>query len=566
MLPFKLKHSMPEKTLSPELNPDSAARSDLSSGSRFVRACLRQPVDQTPVWFLRQAGRYMPEYQAVRRHHSLLQICKNPELAAEVTITAAEKLDVDAAIIFADLLLPLEGMGLDFEFLAGEGPVIHQPVRTAADVEKLRIDRAHELGYVAEAIRKVVAHFKDRIGMVGFCGAPFTLASYMIEGGGSRNYIFTKAMMYREPSIWRLLLEKLASVLEEYAAQQVEAGADVIQIFDSWAGALSPTDYRDFVLPVTTRLVRSVQALGVPVIYFGVDTATLLPAMRETGADVIGLDWRVPLDQGWSRSVTEWRCKAISTPSCSSPTKICFENACARSSSRRVAAPGTSLIWATASFPARRSKMCSEWCSMCASSAPSPETIPVPDIAPHRRAVLLLAHGTPQSLDEIPEYLRNITGGRPMPESVIEEIRHRYSLIGSSPLTELTMEQGRLLSQALGLPVYVGMRNWKPYIADVVRQMKEDGITSAVVICLAPQNSRTSVGLYRRAAFAEAAGAIEMDFIDAWADHPLLAQAFAERLQPVWQSLSARIGGPGASALYCPQRALQNDPVPARGC
>jgi protoporphyrin/coproporphyrin ferrochelatase len=157
-------------------------------------------------------------------------------------------------------------------------------------------------------------------------------------------------------------------------------------------------------------------------------------------------------------------------------------------------------------------------------------------------AVLLLAHGTPETLDEIPEYLRNITGGRPMPESVVVEIRHRYSLIGSSPLTELTLEQGRLLSQVLGLPVYVGMRNWKPYIADVVRQMREDGITSAVVICLAPQNSRTSVGLYRRASFAAAAGAIEMDFIDGWADHPQLAQAFAERLQPVWQSLSARIG------------------------
>ena len=278
----------------------SSSDLSLSGGCRFVRACLRQPVDRTPVWFLRQAGRYMPEYQAVRRHHSLLEICKNPELAAEVTITAAEKLDVDAAIIFADLLLPLESMGLDFEFLAGEGPVIHQPVRTAADVEKLRIDRASELGYVAQAIRKVVAHFNDRIGIVGFCGAPFTLASYMIEGGGSRNYIYTKSLMYREPAVWNLLLEKLDSVLAEYAAQQVDAGADVIQIFDSWAGALSPADYRDFVLPVTTRLVRRVQALGVPVIYFGVDTATLLPAMRETGADVIGLDWRVPLDQGWS--------------------------------------------------------------------------------------------------------------------------------------------------------------------------------------------------------------------------------------------------------------------------
>jgi uroporphyrinogen decarboxylase len=286
---------MPEKTL---LQPGPT--SSLTSGTRFVRACLRQPVDRTPVWFLRQAGRYMPEYQAVRKHHSLLEICKNPELAAEVTITAAEKLDVDAAIIFADLLLPLEGMGLDFEFLAGEGPVIHHPVRTAADVDNLRIDRAHELGYVAEAIRKVVAHFQDRIGIIGFCGAPFTLASYMIEGGSSRNYTFTKTLMYRDPAAWQALLEKLVAVLSEFAAQQVEAGADVIQIFDSWAGALSPDDYRDFVLPITTRLVRSVQAQGVPVIYFGVDTASLLPAMRETGADVIGLDWRTPLDQGWA--------------------------------------------------------------------------------------------------------------------------------------------------------------------------------------------------------------------------------------------------------------------------
>jgi ferrochelatase len=202
---------------------------------------------------------------------------------------------------------------------------------------------------------------------------------------------------------------------------------------------------------------------------------------------------------------------------------------------------------------------------MCASSAP--EINSVPDTALQRRAVLLLAHGTPQSLDEIPEYLHNVTGGRPMPESVVEEIRHRYSLIGSSPLTELTQEQGRLLSQALGLSVYVGMRNWKPYIADVVREMREDGITSAVVICLAPQNSRTSVGLYRRAAFAEAAG-IEMDFIDGWADHPLLAQAFAERLQPVWQSVAARIGVVPPvlfTAHSVPCRTIQSQPADPQG-
>ncbi len=294
MLPSRVISTMQRNSQNIQIDTEA-----LAPGTRFVRACLRRPVDRTPVWFLRQAGRYMPEYQAVRKHHSLLEICKKPELAAEVTITAAEKLDVDAAIIFADLLLPFEPMGLDFEFQAGEGPVVHRPVRTAEDVARLRTDRASELGYVAEAIAKVVAHFKERIGIIGFCGAPFTLASYMIEGGSSRNYIATKTMMYRQPDAWRLLLEKLVTVLREYARQQVDAGADAIQIFDSWVGVLSVEDYRDFVLPITKTLVREVQSLGVPVIYFGVETASLLPAMRETGADVLGLDWRTPLGEAW---------------------------------------------------------------------------------------------------------------------------------------------------------------------------------------------------------------------------------------------------------------------------
>ena len=283
----------------PEALTENTTITPMNGGTRLVRACLRRPVDRTPVWFLRQAGRYMPEYQVVRKHHSLLEICKRPKLAAEVTITAAEKLGVDAAIIFADLLLPFECMGLDFEFQAGEGPVVHSPVRTADDVSRLRTDRASELSYVGEAIERVAAHFRDRLGIIGFCGAPFTLASYMIEGGGSRNYVYTKTLMYRQPAVWRRLLEKLAIVLREFAAQQVEAGADVIQIFDSWAGALSVEDYREFVLPITRTLVRDVQALGVPVIYFGVETASLLPAMRETGADVLGLDWRTPLGNAW---------------------------------------------------------------------------------------------------------------------------------------------------------------------------------------------------------------------------------------------------------------------------
>jgi uroporphyrinogen decarboxylase len=272
---------------------------DNNSGSRFLRACLRQPVDRTPVWFLRQAGRYMPEYQAVRKHHTLIEICKQPELAAEVTIAAAEKLGVDAAIIFADLLLPLEPMGLDFEFQAGEGPVVHRPVRTADDVRALCTDRAGDLAYVAQAIEKVGAHFHDSLGIIGFCGAPFTLASYMIEGGGSKNYIHTKTMMYRDHAAWQLLLEKIVAVLTEYCRLQVEAGADVIQIFDSWVGSLALADYREYAFEATQQLVRAVQQMGVPVIYFGVETAGLLEQMASTGADVIGLDWRQPLDEGW---------------------------------------------------------------------------------------------------------------------------------------------------------------------------------------------------------------------------------------------------------------------------
>lgn len=271
----------------------------LLEGNRFVRACLRKPVDRTPVWFLRQAGRYMQEYRDVRKHHTLVEICKQPDIAAEVTITAAEKLGVDAAIIFADLLLPLEPMGLPFEFQAGEGPVVHHPVRTVEDVKALRTDRASELAYVARAIEKVAAHFGDRLGIIGFCGAPYTLASYMIEGGGSRNYIFTKQMMYGQSASWRSLLDKLVVVLTEYCRLQVQAGADVIQIFDSWVGSLSLSDYRDYAFEASKRLVRAVQAMGVPVIYFGVETAGLLTQMAETGADVIGLDWRQPLDLGW---------------------------------------------------------------------------------------------------------------------------------------------------------------------------------------------------------------------------------------------------------------------------
>jgi uroporphyrinogen decarboxylase len=267
--------------------------------SVFIRACKALPVERTPVWFMRQAGRYMAEYRAVRKQYSLIEICKKPEVAADVTITAAEFLNVDAAVIFADLLLPLEVMGLPFRFESGEGPVIEKPLRTKEDVRQLRTDRAAELGYVSEAIRLVCKHFGDRLPMIGFCGAPFTLASYMIEGGGSRNYVHAKKMMYNSPAVWDELMCKLVAVTGSFAAEQVAAGADTIQIFDSWVGCLSVEDYRRYALPHVTELVKKLQKTGVPVIYFGTDSATLLPSMKETGAEVIGIDWRIPLDEGW---------------------------------------------------------------------------------------------------------------------------------------------------------------------------------------------------------------------------------------------------------------------------
>src|SRR6516165_730663 len=268
--------------------------------SLFVRACKRLPVPTTPVWFMRQAGRYMKEYRDVRKKYSLVEICKKPEVAAEVTITAAEYHNVDAAIIFADLLLPLEVMGMPFHFSPGEGPVIEKPVRTGEDVKALRTDRAAELGYVAEAVSQVVKHFGSKLPVIGFCGAPFTLASYMAEGGGSRHYVEVKKLMYNSPVVWEQLVDKLVTVLAEYSAEQVRHGADVIQIFDSWVGCLSVGDYRRYALVPTQRLVKRLQQeTGVPIIYFGTDSSTLLPSMAETGAQVIGLDWRIPLDEGW---------------------------------------------------------------------------------------------------------------------------------------------------------------------------------------------------------------------------------------------------------------------------
>ncbi len=272
--------------------------------SRFLRACYRLKTDATPIWFMRQAGRYMPEYQAIRgQHKSILEMIAKPEVAAEITLQPVDILGVDAAILFADILLPLPPMGLQLEFVAGRGPVIHNPVRTPDDVASLRpVDVASDLGHVFEAIKLVRAELDGRdIPLIGFAGAPFTLAAYIIEGGPSRNFVETKKLMYGQPETWQALMRRLTPVIIDYLLAQVDAGAQALQLFDSWVGALNRQDYRRFVQPYSTRILQALMARAdVPVIHFGVGATTLLREMKAAGGHVIGLDWRIPLDEGWA--------------------------------------------------------------------------------------------------------------------------------------------------------------------------------------------------------------------------------------------------------------------------
>ena len=269
---------------------------------RFLRACRREPVDRTPVWFMRQAGRYMQEYRALRAKHTLLELCRTPELSLEVTMQPIRALPVDAAILFADILLPLEPMGAPFEFAAGEGPVIHEPIRSREQIDKLRVcDPREGLGYVLDAITLIRKELDGKVPLIGFAGAPFTLASYLVEGGKSSHFVKTKTLMYRDPESWNLLMTKLSDVVARYLVAQVAAGAQAIQLFDSWVGCLSPQDYRQYVMPHVARILTEVSTCGVPVIHFGTGTATLLELQRDAGGTVIGVDWRTPLDDAWRR-------------------------------------------------------------------------------------------------------------------------------------------------------------------------------------------------------------------------------------------------------------------------
>jgi uroporphyrinogen decarboxylase len=264
--------------------------------SAFVRACRGLPVPYPPVWFMRQAGRSLPEYRKIREGIGMLESCRRPDLVTEITLQPVRRHGVDAAILFSDIVVPLAAAGVDLDIVAGIGPVVAEPVRTHAGVDRLRPITAADVDYVAEAVRMLVAELGPTP-LIGFAGAPFTLASYLIEGGPSRTYLKTKAMMYGEPQLWHELMSRLAGITLEFLRVQIDAGVSAVQLFDSWAGALSEADYRRHVLPHSTTVLTGLAGTGVPRIHFGVGTAVLLAAMGEAGADVVGVDWRTPLDR-----------------------------------------------------------------------------------------------------------------------------------------------------------------------------------------------------------------------------------------------------------------------------
>jgi uroporphyrinogen decarboxylase len=271
-----------------------------SMNDLFIRACRREPVERTPVWYMRQAGRYQEEYRALRERHGILEICRTPELAAEVTRLPVDQLGVDAAILFSDIVVPVAAMGVDVRIEEGAGPVIEQPIRSADDVARLRrLEPEEDVPFVLEAVRMLVKDLD--VPLIGFAGAPFTLASYLIEGGASRDFVRTKALMWGDPEAWRALLDVLADSVLAYLRAQVEAGAQAVQLFDSWVGTLSLDEYTFHVLPYSRRILEGLADLGVPRIHFGVGTGELLKAMRDAGADVVGADWRVRLDSAWQR-------------------------------------------------------------------------------------------------------------------------------------------------------------------------------------------------------------------------------------------------------------------------
>ncbi len=494
---------------------------------------------------MRQAGRYMPEYRALRARHSLLDLCRSPELAAEVTLQPLKRISLDAAIIFSDLLLPLEPMGLSFHFAGGEGPVVSSPLRGEADIDRLRpVEPREAFRPVLEAIRSVRRELS--VPLIGFVGAPFTLASYAIEGGHSSTYVHAKTLMYECPGGWHRLCDKLATLAADYLRAQIEAGVQAVQVFDSWVGALSPADYREFELPHVRAIFDALGDLQVPKIHFGTGTATLLELQRDAGGDVIGVDWRIPLDEAWDRiggCAIQGNLEPALLLAPRDRLLAGAEDVLRRAGGRpgHIFNLGHGILPST---PLEQVQALADYVhEKTAKSVDGPivEGSGIRDqgnrMTRRRTAILLMAHGTPDRIDQMPEYLVRVRDGRPASPQLVDEVRASYAAIGGrSPLTDITQRQAVALRAMLGadVPVLVGMRNWHPYIADVLAHLFRDqgsGIERVIGIPLAPQFSTLSVQKYVDAALAAIPSGVRFDCVRSFHDHPLLAEAFAERVR-----------------------------------
>ncbi len=537
---------------------------DSLTNSLFLRACRGEATDRPPVWFMRQAGRYMPEYRAIRARQSMLETIFTPELAAEITLQPINAFGFDAAIIFADILPPLMGMGLELEFVKGVGPRLENALTRPSDIDHLATPpaTATKLANTLEAIKLVTAELTPRgIPLIGFAGAPFTLASYAIEGGGSRSYLKAKSLMAGEPSAWRRLMNKLVTVQADYLLQQVKAGASALQIFDSWAGlALGREDYARYVLPYNKKLVEMVRrGTDVPVVYFSTGTSAYLADIAEIGSDVVGVDWRLPLDEAWAQIGYDRPIQGNLDPVALlypwNELRARVDDVLARAGSR----PGHIFNLGHGIFPSVPVENVRRVVAYIKTGNWEPET----ENGKRRTGngkpgtengkpgtengnlgsgkppigVLVMAYGGPDSLDDLPGYLADIRSGRPTTPAVLEEISGNYRQIGGkSPLKGISEAQVAAVAAQFDpakVRFYLGMRHWSPWIEDVVGQMIEDGITQAVSLVLAPHYSKMSVAKYQQKVqdgLEMFGGDIDFRHIQSYHDHPLLIRAFADRV------------------------------------
>jgi len=563
-----------------ETVPSAADPGPLPAEARFLRACRHLPVDRVPVWFMRQAGRALPEYRARRGTGSILDAAADPELVAELTLQPVRRYQVDAAILFSDIVVPVAALGFGVTVAPGTGPVVAEPFRSRRDLDRLPpYDPATHTPFLAAAVRATVEQLAPLgVPLIGFAGAPFTVASYLVEGGPTRVFARTKALMHGDPGLWAELMDRLAEIAAASLLAQVAAGASAVQLFDSWVGNLSPDEYARFVAPATAKVLAAVGRTGVPRIHFGVGTAELLPQMAQVGAEVIGVDWRTPLDRARRRLGPGPALQGNLDPAlCLAPWPVVEEQA--RDVLRRGGGRGHIFNLGHGVLPETDPGILERLVELV-HRVPPPEPVPRAEEAeepgeadrpdpggplrppvervargatpvaadlPEREAagVILLAHGTPPSLGDVAAFYTEIRRGSPPPPALLQELVDRYRAIGGvSPLVAISRAQQAGVAKALAgrlgrvVPVALGQKFAPPRIEEAVQELLDAGCRRAVGVVLAPHSSVVSVGEYRRRAEAAAAGRLELSVVDRWHLHPGLVALLAARVRRTLDALA----------------------------